>query len=159
MEFDFQEDNLQTEHLFMVKRVCRVCGIEKDLLADFYKCRKDPTLESSYAYECKSCAIMRNKDNYYKKKMTYSKMDTQGMSLPVDPNDPQYKKESKAQPHKPWVVRPRRVFTDTFAKEMKILINEVLDEREGKMDYTSYFDTEKFEYYVGEEEPPYKPSV
>ena len=166
MEFDFQEDNLQTEHLFMVKRVCRVCGVEKDLLADFYKCRKDPTLESSYAYECKSCAIMRNKDNYHKKKMDKDphamKMDTQGMSMPLDPNDPEYakkQKESEIKSHKPWVVRPRRVFTDSFAKEMKILINEVLDEREGKMDYTSYFDTEKFEYYVGEEEPPYRPSV
>ena len=106
MEFDFQEDNLQTEHLFMVKRVCRVCGVEKDLLADFYKCRKDPTLESSYAYECKSCAIMRNKDNYHKKKMDKDpntmKMDTQGMSLPLDPNDPEYvkkQKESKIQSH------------------------------------------------------------
>ena len=66
MDFDFYHDEcLQTEHLFMVKRVCRVCGEEKDLVTDFYRCRKDPTLESSYAYECKSCAIMRNKNNYY----------------------------------------------------------------------------------------------
>ncbi len=42
-------------------------------------------------------------------------------------------------------------------KELKILINEVLDVREGKMDYISYFDTEHFKYRVGEEEPPYKP--
>ena len=43
-------------------------------------------------------------------------------------------------------VRPRRLFTPEYVKEMKILINEVLDEREGKMDYDSYFDTEKFKY-------------
>ena len=93
--------------------------------------------------------------------MTYTKMDTQGMSMPIDPNDPEYqkkKKESKIQPHKPWVVKPNRLFTDTYAKEQKILINEVLDEREGRMNYTSYFDTEKFKHYVGEEEPEYKPN-
>ena len=88
-------------------------------------------------------------------------MDTQGMSMPIDPNDPEYqkkKKESKIQPHKPWVVKPNRLFTDTYAKELKILINEVLDEREGRMNYNSYFDTEKFKHYVGEEEPEYKPN-
>ena len=53
MDFDFYNDeHLQSAHLFMVKRICRVCGVEKDLVTDFYKCRKDPTLESSYAYEC-----------------------------------------------------------------------------------------------------------
>ena len=84
------------------------------------------------------------------------KIDTQGMSGPVDPN---YKGPVRMQPHKPWVVKPHRLFTETYAKEMKILINEVLDEREGKMNYTSYFDTEKFKYYVGEEEPEYKPRL
>jgi len=53
------------------------------------------------------------------------------------------------------VVRPRRLFTDTFAKEMKILINEVLDEREGKTGI-SYFDTEHFKHTVIEDEPPYQ---
>ena len=93
--------------------------------------------------------------------MTYTKMDTQGMSMPIDPNDPEYqkkKKELKIRPHKPQVVKPNRLFTDTYAQELKILINEVLDEREGRMNYTSYFDTEKFKHYVGEEEPEYKPS-
>ena len=93
--------------------------------------------------------------------MSYTKMDTQGMSMPIDPNDPEYqkkKKESKIQPHKPWVVKPHRLFTDTYVKELKILINEVLDQREGRMNYTSYFDTEKFKHYVGEEEPEYKPN-
>ena len=64
---DFQDEFLQTEHLFLVKRVCRVCKVEKDLVADFYKCRKDSTLESSYAYECKDCAKKRTLNNYYKK--------------------------------------------------------------------------------------------
>ena len=88
--------------------------------------------------------------------MTYTKMDTQGMSMPVDPK---HKGKIKPQEHKPWVVKPHRLFTDTYAKELKILINEVLDEREGRMNYTSYFDTEKFKYYVGEEEPEYKPRL
>ena len=83
-----------------------------------------------------------------------SKIDTQGMSGPVDPN---YKGPVRMQPHKPWVVKPHRLFTETYAKEMKILINEVLDEREGKFNYTSYFDVDKYKYYVGEEEPKYKP--
>ena len=57
------------------------------------------------------------------------KIDTQGMSGPVDPN---YKGMGKAQPHKPWLCTPTRVLTDTMVKELKILINEVLDEREYK---------------------------
>ena len=92
------------------------------------------------------------------------KIDTQGMSGPVDPN---YKGKPKAQPHKPWVVKPNRLFTENYAREMKILINEILDEREHKKRLAgpydnveplppSYFDTEYFKYYVGEEEPPYK---
>jgi len=91
-----------------------------------------------------------------------SKIDTQGMSLPVDPN---YK--GKIQEHKPAVIKPRRVLTETMVKELKILINEVLDEREHKKRLEgaydnveplppSYFDTEHFKYYVGEEEPPYQ---
>ena len=87
--------------------------------------------------------------------MSNMKMDTQGMSMPVDPK---HKGKIKPQEHKPWVVKPHRLFTDTYAKELKILINEVLDEREGRMNYTSYFDTEKFKHYVGEEEPPYRPT-
>ena len=81
------------------------------------------------------------------------KMDTQGMSGPVDPN---YKGSNKLQKHKPWEITPRRLFTETYAKELKILINEVLDEREGKSGI-SYFDTEHFKYFVGEDEPPYEP--
>ena len=63
---DFEEE-FKTGHLFLENRKGRVCGIEKSLLADFYKCRKDPNLRSSYSYECKSCAKKRVLDNYYKK--------------------------------------------------------------------------------------------
>ena len=83
-----------------------------------------------------------------------SKIDTQGMSGPTNPNyDP---KKDKTE-YKPMMVTPRRLHTPTMVKELKILINEVMDEREGKMDYVSYFDTEHFKYRVGEEEPPYRP--
>ncbi len=82
-----------------------------------------------------------------------SYIDTQGMSGPTDPSA----KASGPVEYKPMVVQPRRLFTPTYAKELKILINEVLDEREGKFDYTSYFDTEKFKHSVLEEEPPYRP--
>ena len=52
-------------------------------------------------------------------------------------------------------VTPRRVITPELVKELKILINEILDEREGKMNRTSYFDVEKFRHPVGIEEPDY----
>ena len=95
------------------------------------------------------------------------KIDTQGMSLPLDPN---YKEKTSVEEQrsnlKPATIRPRRLFTETYAKEMKILINEVLDEREHKKRMAgayddvkplppSYFDTKHFQYRVGEEEPPY----
>ena len=93
-----------------------------------------------------------------------SKIDTQGMSGPVDPN---YKGPVRMQPHKPMEIHPRRLFTPEMVKEAKILINEVLDEREykrrleGPYDNVeplppSYFDTKHFQHYVGEEEPEYK---
>ena len=84
-----------------------------------------------------------------------SKIDTQGMSAPADPN---YKGPIKAQPHKPMVIKPHRLHTPQMVKELKILINEVLDEREGKFNYTSYFDTEKFKHRINEEEPEYRTS-
>ena len=84
-----------------------------------------------------------------------SYIDTQGMG--GGPMSPEDAAKAKKQKHKPMEVRPRRLFTPEYAKEMKILINEVLDEREGKMDYVSYFDTDHFKYRVGEQEPPYKP--
>ena len=81
-------------------------------------------------------------------------IDTQGLSPKMSPEE-----AAKAKPvkHKPMEINPRRLHTPTMVKELKILINEVLDEREGKMDYISYFDTDHFKYRVGGEEPPYKP--
>ena len=99
-----------------------------------------------------------------------SYIDTQGMGGPMTPEDlakwkasPEYKKQQ----HKPALKKPMRLFTETYAKEMKILINEVLDEREYKKRLKgayddvkpsppSYFDTEHFKHYVGEEEPFYQ---
>ncbi len=56
-----------------------------------------------------------------------SKIDTQGMSGPVDPN---YKGSLTPQKHKPMMITPRRLFTPEYVKELKILLNEVLDERQ-----------------------------
>ncbi len=86
-------------------------------------------------------------------------IDTQGLSPKMSSED--LAKWRKAggdrQKHKPMEIKPHRLHTDMMVKELKILINEVLDEREGKMDYDSYFDVEKFKYRVGEQEPPYRP--
>ena len=90
-------------------------------------------------------------------------IDTQGMSAPADPDD---KRKWKAQPHKPMMIHPRRLFTPEYVKEMKILINEVLDEREYKKQMAgpyddpqplqvSYFDTEHFKHRINETEPSY----
>ncbi len=81
------------------------------------------------------------------------KIDTQGMSGPSDPN---YDPKKDKREYKPATVTPRRLFTPQMVKELKILINEVLDEREGKTGI-SYFDTEHFKHTVIEEEPPYQP--
>ena len=83
-------------------------------------------------------------------------IDTQGLSPKMTPEEAA-KFKSLPQNHKPMMVQPRRMHTPQLVKELKILINEVLDEREGKMDYDSYFDTEKFKYRVGGQEPPYRP--
>ena len=95
-----------------------------------------------------------------------SYIDTQGMGAPLTPEEVARLKEKPVE-HKPATVRPMRLITPMMAKELKILINEVLDEREHKKRLKgayddvktlppSYFDTEHFRYYVGEEEPPYK---
>ena len=95
-----------------------------------------------------------------------SKIDTQGMSGPATPEAIAKAKEGAK--HKPMQVTPRRLFTPEYVKEMKILINEVLDEREYKrklrMNYddptppgVSYFDTEHFKHRINETEPEYKP--
>ena len=85
-----------------------------------------------------------------------SKIDTQGMSAPLSPEQVR-KLKPKPQEYKPAIKKPMRLFTSEYVKEMKILINEVLDEREGKFDYTSYFDCEQYKHPVTEEEPEYKP--
>ena len=84
-----------------------------------------------------------------------SYIDTQGMGAPMSAEDAAKFKNSK-QVYKPAVVTPRRMFTPQDVKELKILINEVLDEREGKTGI-SYFDVEHFRHTVIEEEPPYTP--
>ena len=81
-----------------------------------------------------------------------SKIDTQGMSAPADPN---YKPTGKPQEHKPMMIYPRRLHTPEMVKELKILINEVLDEREGKTG-VSYFDRNAFKHRINEPEPPYE---
>ena len=82
-------------------------------------------------------------------------IDTQGLSPKMTPEEAA-KAKKEPQQYKPMIVQPRRLHTPEMVKELKILINEVLDEREGKFDYISYFDTEKFKHSVLEEEPPYK---
>ena len=87
------------------------------------------------------------------------KIDTQGMSGPANSGstDNIYPHDENGEPILPRaVITPRRLHTSEMVKELKILINEVLDEREGKTG-VSYFDTEHFKHYVGEEEPEYKP--
>ncbi len=88
-----------------------------------------------------------------KKPVPGSYIDTQGMGAPADPNA----KPSGPVEYKPAIKKPRRLFTSEFAMEMKILINEVLDEREGNFHYTSYFDCEQYKHPVTEEEPEYTP--
>ena len=98
-----------------------------------------------------------------------SKIDTQGMAAPLTPEElAKWKaKGGTDKKHLPAEVRPRRILEDTMVKELKILINEVLDEREHKKRMAgaydnvkplppSYFDTDHFKYRVGEEEPTYQ---
>jgi hypothetical protein len=62
------DEQITTEHLLLKERVCRVCGKEKSLLADFHRCGRNSTLLSSYAYECKDCSRKRAIESYWKKK-------------------------------------------------------------------------------------------
>ena len=87
------------------------------------------------------------------------KIDTQGMSGPATKGctDNVYPHDENGEPILPRaIITPRRIHTPEMVKELKILIHEVLDEREGKRG-VSYFDTEHFKHSVDEEEPPYKP--
>tara|TARA_B100001113_G_scaffold230326_1_gene189074 strand:+ start:260 stop:538 length:279 start_codon:yes stop_codon:yes gene_type:complete len=86
------------------------------------------------------------------------KIDTQGMSGPAIPggSDNIYPHDENGEPILPRaVITPRRLHTPEMVKELKILINEVLDERDGKTG-VSYFDAEHFRHSVDEEEPPYQ---
>ena len=88
------------------------------------------------------------------------KIDTQGLCGPATEGctDNVYPHDENGEPILPRaVIKPRRVHTEQMVKELKILINEVLDEREGKFNYVSYFDTEKFKHSVDDEEPEYRP--
>ena len=101
------------------------------------------------------------------------KIDTQGMSGEgiegascTKPNI--YEHDENGEAILPsMVIKPRRIFTPQYVKEMKILINEVLNEREYqrklRMNYddptppgVSYFDTEQFKHSIDDEEPKYK---
>ena len=98
------------------------------------------------------------------------KIDTQGLSGPAIKGctDNVYPHDENGEPILPSaVITPRRIFTPEYVKEMKILINEVLDEREYqrklRMNYddptppgVSYFDTEYFKHSIDDEEPKYK---
>tara|TARA_B100001996_G_scaffold370242_1_gene344434 strand:+ start:54 stop:377 length:324 start_codon:yes stop_codon:yes gene_type:complete len=96
-----------------------------------------------------------------------SYIDTQGMGGPMSPEEAAKFKNTK-QEYKPAVKTPRRIITPELCKELKILVNEVLDEREYKKKMTgpydvggyelppSYFDVEHFKHPVTEDEPPYK---
>ena len=98
------------------------------------------------------------------------KIDTQGMSGPANSGgtDNIYPHDENGEPILPRaVIRPRRIHTTEIVKELKILINEVLDEREHKKRLQgayddvkplppSYFDTEHFKHLIDEPEPPYE---
>ena len=88
-----------------------------------------------------------------------TKIDTQGMGAPMSEEDLAKWKAAggKSQEYKPAIVKPRRILTPTDVMELKILIHEVLDEREGNFHYTSYFDTEQYKHPVTEDEPEYTP--
>ena len=86
------------------------------------------------------------------------KIDTQGMSGEAVEGcmDNVYPHDENGEPILPRaIIRPNRLHTSQMVKELKILINEVLDEREGKVG-VSYFDTEHFKHSVDDEEPIYE---
>jgi uncharacterized protein YlaI len=66
MDFD---DQIELEHLLFLERKCRICGIVKNLLNDFYRTRKDRTSASAYSYECKECTIKRISTNRKSRKI------------------------------------------------------------------------------------------
>ena len=101
------------------------------------------------------------------------KIDTQGLSGPATEGctDNVYPHDENGNPILPrMVINHMRFLTPEMVKELKILINEVLDEREYKKRLAgpydnveplppSYFDTEKFKHLIDEPEPEYKPPL
>ena len=99
------------------------------------------------------------------------KIDTQGLSGPATEGctDNVYPHDENDEPILPrMVINPMRLLTPEMVKELKILINEVLDEREYKRRLAgpydnveplppSYFNTEHFKHLIDEPEPEYKP--
>ena len=86
------------------------------------------------------------------------KIDTQGMSGEAVEGcmDNVYPHDENGEPILPRaIIRPNRLHTPEMVKELKILINEVLDVREGKKG-VSYFDTEHFKHSVDDPEPIYE---
>ena len=87
------------------------------------------------------------------------KIDTQGMSGGTVEGcmDNVYPHDENGNPILPRaIITPRRLHTPEMVKELKILINEVLDEREGKTGI-SYFDSNAFKHRINEPEPEYEP--
>ena len=85
------------------------------------------------------------------------KIDTQGMSGEATEGcmDNIYPHDENGEPILPRaVIRPNRLHTPEMVKELKILINEVLDERDGKRG-KSYFDSDAYKHRINEPEPPY----
>ena len=71
------------------------------------------------------------------------KIDTQGMSGATNKKGRKYPLDEHGNSIYPKMkIKPNRLFSQMFVKELKILINEVLDERQGRVNYKSYFDPE-----------------
>jgi len=94
------------------------------------------------------------------------KIDTQGISGPADPNFKGKPLEQQQRELPKAILTPKRLFTESYVKEMKILLNEVLDERQYQKELSqavdnptppgiSYFDVEHFKHVIGEPEPDY----
>jgi len=57
------DDQFELEHLFLSERICRTCGIRKNLIEGFYRTKKNNMVSSSYSYECRECTIKRVKES------------------------------------------------------------------------------------------------
>ena len=62
------DDQVELEHLLFAERKCRVCGVVKTLMDDFYVTRKNRSTLTSYSYECKESTKKRVKTS--KKKIS-----------------------------------------------------------------------------------------